>query len=231
MKVVPPEQDPVAAVATLGEPLRRRIYDHAASEAGGVSRDGVAEALALPRSVAAFHLDKLAQAGLLEVEYRRPPGRGGPGAGRPAKWYRRGGGEVTVSLPERRYNLAASILAEAVERAAGGEVPVATAVAEVARQHGRQIGSTVRWGGGRSGTPARVLAQLLASYGYQPRVAGRQITLGNCPFHALAESHRELVCGMNLELLNGLLEAAGLPAGRARLDPSPDGCCVTLMTN
>ncbi|MGH9057380.1 MAG: helix-turn-helix transcriptional regulator [Acidimicrobiales bacterium] len=226
-----PEQDPVSVVAMLGEPLRRRIYDHAASQAGGVSRDGVAEALALPRSVAAFHLDRLAEAGLLEVDYRRPPGRGGPGAGRPAKWYRRGGGEVSVSLPERRYNLAASILAEAVERAAGGEVPVATAVAEVAREHGRRIGATVRSSHGRSGPSTRVLAQLLASQGYQPRVAGRQITLGNCPFHALAETNRELVCGMNLDLLNGLLEAAGFPAGRARLDPSPDRCCVTLVTS
>ena len=112
--------DSLDALTALGEPVRRRVYDYVATEAHGVGRDGVAEALGLPRSVAAFHLDKLVVAGLLAVDFRRPSGRSGPGAGRPAKWYRRSEAEIAVSIPDRHYDLAAQILASAVERVAEG---------------------------------------------------------------------------------------------------------------
>ncbi|MGH9294859.1 MAG: helix-turn-helix transcriptional regulator [Acidimicrobiales bacterium] len=219
----------MVAVAALAEPLRRRVYDHVAAHAGGVSRDGTAEALGLARSVAAFHLDKLAEAGLLAVDFRRPPGRRGPGAGRPAKWYRRADGEIAVSVPERRYELAAALLARAVERAANETVPVGAALCEVAREHGRSAGAPLRSKGRASGSLLRRLVEVLAEQGYEPHVDGDQVTLVNCPFHLLAAEHRELVCTMNHELLCGLAEEAGLPAGAARLDPGPGRCCVTLV--
>jgi len=223
------ETNPVAALAALNEPLRRRIYDHVASEDGGVSRDGAAAALGVSRSVAAFHLEKLAEAGLVEVDYRRPPGRGGPGAGRPAKWYRRAAGEINLSIPERRYGLAAALLARAVERSAGGTVGVTEALRDVAREHGQQIARALRLADSKPGPLGQRLAQLLAEHGYEPRMSDGLITLVNCPFHALAEEHRDLVCHMNHELLCGVAEEAGLPAGAARLDPAPGRCCVTLV--
>jgi predicted ArsR family transcriptional regulator len=225
MRVVEHETDPVAALAALSEPLRRRIYDHVASEDGGVSRDGAAAALGVSRSVAAFHLDKLAEAGLVEVDYRRPPGRNGPGAGRPAKWYRRAAGEFNLSIPERRYGLAAALLARAVERSVG----VTEALRDVAREHGQQIARALRLADSKPGPLGQRLAQLLAEHGYEPRMSDGLITLANCPFHALAEEHRDLVCHMNHELLCGVAEEAGLPAGAARLDPAPGRCCVTLV--
>ncbi|MGH9045897.1 MAG: helix-turn-helix transcriptional regulator [Acidimicrobiales bacterium] len=226
------ETDPVSTVVTLAalaDPLRRRVYDHVAAHPSGVSRDGAAEALGVARSVAAFHLDKLAEVGLLVVDFRRPPGRSGPGAGRPAKWYSRAEGEIAVSVPERRYSLAASLLARAVERAAVGEVGVAAALADVAREHGHEIGRALGAAGGEQPSVGQCLVELLVAHGYEPRRAGDLITLANCPFHSLAEEHRDLVCHMNHELLCGVAEEAGLPSGAARLDPAPGRCCVTLV--
>ncbi len=233
------ETDALAALAVLNEPLRRRVYEHvAASRDGEVSRDGVAAALGVARSVAVFHLDKLVDAGLLEVRYRRPPGRGGPGAGRPAKWYRRAPGELTVSVPERHYQLAAELLAQAVERAGegAGDLDIEDLLADVARAHGHDIArglrsttNEVEAGDARRLLLAR-LVDLLVRHGYEPRVSGGVITMANCPFHALAEEHRELVCHMNHDLLSGVAEEAGLPPETARLDPQPGRCCVTIVT-
>ena len=235
MEPVEPETDPLSALATLNEPLRRRVYEHiAASPDGELSRDGVAAALGVPRSVAAFHLDKLVDADLLEVRYRRPPGRGGPGAGRPAKWYRRAAGEITVSVPERRYELAAELLARAVEQAGDGG-GVEGVLADVARAHGHGVASDLRSSSKQApadeARPALVerLVGLLARHGYEPRVSGGVVTMVNCPFHALAEGHRDLVCHMNHALLRGVAEEAGLAPGAARLDPAPGRCCVTIL--
>jgi len=238
MGLVEPETDALAKLAVLNEPLRRRVYEHVAtSPEGEVSRDGVAAALGVARSVVVFHLDKLVDAGLLEVHYRRPPGRGGPGAGRPAKWYRRAPGEIVVSVPERHYDLAAALFARAVERVgeSTADIDVGDLLADVARAHGHGLASElststtgVASGEARSALLER-LVSLLARHGYEPRLAGGVVTLANCPFHALVEEHRSLVCHMNHELLSGLVEEAGLPAGAARLDPEPGRCCVTIV--
>src|SRR5947209_4013143 len=82
-------QDRLAAMGALGEPTRRALYEHVAAAGDWVSRDEAADALGLERGTAAHHLDRLASDGLLEIEYRRRSGRQGPGAGRPAKLYRR----------------------------------------------------------------------------------------------------------------------------------------------
>jgi len=228
------------ALAALAEPLRRRVHEHAVSAAEGVNRDGAAAALGVPRSVAAFHLDKLAEVGLLEVDYRRPTGRGGPGAGRPAKWYRRAAGEISVSVPARHYDLAADVLAEAVERSSANSTSVAESVQDVAREHGRLLARRAATGvddgrgGGDgvpcSGEPRRRLSELLVAIGYEPRAGEDALTLANCPFHALAERHRELVCSMNQALLAGVVEEYGLPSDAACLDPAPGRCCVTVTT-
>jgi predicted ArsR family transcriptional regulator len=213
--------DRVAALAALGEPTRRRLYELVAASGEGLTRDAAAAALGVPRSVAAFHLDKLAAAGLLDVDHRRPPDRRGPGAGRPAKWYRRSATDVTVSVPERRYDLAARVLASAVERATAVDLPVSAALADVAREQGRDLLPD-----GSAG-PAAV-TEALAGAGYEPAGTAGVVTLANCPFSSLTAEHRSLVCGMNLDLIRGLAEAAGLPPDAVRLDPGPGRCCVTI---
>lgn len=236
--------DRVAVLAVLAEPVRRRVYDHVvASGYAPVSRDGAARALGVPRSVAAFHLDKLVEAGLLVAEYHRPTGRGGPGAGRPTKWYRRGDQEIAVTVPERRYGLAAALLARAVERSARDAMPVTRALCDVAREEGHRIGAALRPGGAEAGgaaaggagagsaaagTVRARLVQVLAENGYEPRVEGPLVTLANCPFHVLTEEHRDLVCTMNHELISGVADQAGLPRDATRLDPGEGRCCVTI---
>jgi predicted ArsR family transcriptional regulator len=229
----------LTALAALAEPLRRSLYLHVVSSPEPVSRESAAEALGLSRSVAAFHLDKLTEVGALEVEYRRPPGRTGPGAGRPAKFYRRATGDLDFSVPERRYDLAAAILAQAISDAAAQSIPIRDALRQAAHDFGRVVGAGLDVGG--AGTHAasedetdaefeRVLA-VLAAHGYEPTRDGDAITLANCPFHALAEEHRELVCGMNLEVIAGVLEGAAAAHMGAHLDPAPGRCCVRVLAD
>jgi predicted ArsR family transcriptional regulator len=225
MTPVEPEVDQLTALAVLAEPLRRRLYEFAVGQAWGVTRDDAASSLGVARSVAAFHLDKLVAAGLLETEHRRPAGRRGPGAGRPALWYRRAARELTVSVPERRYQLAAEVLADAAEEASGG-VPVDDALCRAARACGRRLGASLLETVGEKALDA--LVEVLTEQGYEPHREGNTVWLANCPFDAVAAGHRQLVCGMNLDLLRGLAEAAGLPPDAARLDPKPGRCCVSL---
>lgn len=226
------DPDPrLAALAALGEPLRRRLYDLVASRREPTSRDQASEALGIPRSVAAFHLDKLAAVGLLAVDFRRPAGRSGPGAGRPTKLYRRAPGEIAFAVPERHYEVAGELLAEAVEQASETHVPVDSVLGRVARERGKALAA--EWD--PDGADARVqlvrLAQVLERHGYEPELTDSTLTLENCPFHALAERHRGLVCGMNLELIGGLVDEVAGSALEARLDPSPGRCCVTIQAH
>jgi predicted ArsR family transcriptional regulator len=222
----------IAGVALLHDPVRRSLYDFVVAQADPVSREQAAEAVGVQRTLAAFHLDKLAAHGLLDVEFRRLGGRTGPGAGRPSQLYRRSDRELEVSLPPRVYDVAADLLAGAIEDAAGG-VDVQTALDRRAAAFGRDLAARVEGSlGARATAAARRAAVLeaLSAHGFEPRVEGRQLVLGNCPFHRLAERHPELVCGMNLRLLEGLSDGLdGRPGGlEPRLEPEAGRCCILL---
>jgi predicted ArsR family transcriptional regulator len=201
---------PNDAIALLNEPVRRAVYEFTAAQPEPVGRDAVAGGVGIGRTLAAFHLDKLAAAGLLEVSFARRSG--GPGAGRPAKLYRRTPTEYAVTVPPRDYRALAAILAEAAETAG-----VDAAVHEAAR----------RYGAAQAAQGCDVPA-LLARLGYEPVADGADIRLRNCPFGAVAHDFPPLVCGLNLALIRGALEAAGRPVDAARLDPRPEGCCVAV---
>lgn len=220
----------IAGVASLAEPQRRNLYRYVVAQDRPVGKDAAATALGIPRSVATFHLDRLVADGLLATEYRRLTGRTGPGAGRPAKLYRRADREIAVHIPARDYGLAADLLATAVSAAAEG-TPVGDALARAAAARGREMAADVaRRLPPRPEQAAMVDATLgvLDEQGYEPRRQGDEVVMANCPFHALTEDHRALVCGMNLDLLAGLTHA--LPPGvlAARLEPSDDACCVRI---
>jgi len=205
------------ALAALGEPTRRALYSYIAAQDRAVSRDEAASATGTKRATAAFHLERLVDDGLLEARFARVSGRTGPGAGRTAKLYARARRQITISLPPRRYEVAAEVLAGALEAAGREATPVSEALARAAGQAGRQIAA-----GGAD------LAELLTRSGYEPRQGpdGR-IHLANCPFHDLLARHAELVCAMNLHLLQGLIGDLGVCA-QARLDPAGGRCCVTI---
>jgi predicted ArsR family transcriptional regulator len=223
----------IAAIAALDQPLRRALYRVLASSSGWTTRDAAAAALGVPRSVAAFHLDKLADAGVLEVRFERTTGRRGPGAGRPSKLYRPSQDEMAASLPERRYDLAGSLLASAVAESTRTGAPVGDCLRTAAHAAGNQIGADAQEAVATAGSPRdrrAAVVEVLARHGYEPALgADGEIALANCPFHRLAEEHRDLVCGMNLDFLDGLLEGME-PEERltARLEPAPGYCCVRI---
>jgi predicted ArsR family transcriptional regulator len=212
MDTLPPDRD-LAAIGLLQDPVRRALYGHVVAAGGEVSRNQAAEAVGVARGLAAFHLDKLVEVGLLEASFRRLGERRGPGAGRPAKLYRRAAWEVAASLPPRTYQTAAHLLAETVEQA-GADLELQAA----ARRAGTEAGQAARG----------PIEQLLGERGYEPYRDGPVLRLRNCPFASLAGEFPVVVCAMNLSLVEGLLEGTGEPADLAEMDPAPGRCCVAV---
>jgi len=222
-------EEQIAGLAALEEPVRRALYFYVVHRQGEVGRDEAAKAVGVSRALAGFHLDRLADEGLLETAFRRLTGRTGPGAGRPAKLYRRSGRQLDISLPQRSYQLAARVLAAAIgalgPRRAGG------ALKRTARTIGERIGADARARSGARPSRKRLVAgamAALAAQGYEPEQATGEIRLRNCPFHALVGEHKELVCGMNLALIEGVVEGIELPGVTPVLAPRPGRCCVSL---
>lgn len=207
----------LTGLSHLDDPLRRKLYEYVTENDGPVSREQAAAAASIGRTLAAYHLDKLADAGLLAVSYQRPAGRGGPGAGRPAKLYTRAAQEITVSVPPRDYELLARLLVASVEHDTSGTVQ--RAVNDAAHEAGRRVGAET---GGNVVTALR-------NCGYLPQAddAG-SVKLRNCPFHLVAQDHRDVVCGLNLRLVEGVIAGCGHPRAHAELEPDTDRCCVVV---
>src|SRR5215213_1466302 len=232
-----PDQDrqAMAALALLADELRQRLYRFVAAQPDPVTRDQAAAAVGISRKLAAFHLDKLAAAGLLEAT-TPDPARRRPGPGRTPKAYRPAAAEMAISVPQRRYDLLGDVLAQAI--VADGPASSARHTAhQLAHDRGQALGERV-WAERRLGRlgPERaltVIGELLAACGYAPARAPAQLQLRNCPFQQLARRAPELVCGLNHEFLTGLL--AGLRSRRVDAVPQPDAaadptrCCVLLQ--
>ncbi|MDI3241220.1 transcriptional regulator [Arthrobacter sp. AL08] len=221
----------LAAVASLGDETRRRLFDFVASAGHAASRDEAAAALGLPRSTASFQLDRLVQEGVLAVEFQKLGGRGGPGSGRPAKLYRAAVQEVAASVPDRNYDLAAELLVSAIEESAtdGGSAREALVRAAYARGQASARAET-----GMAG-----FAEFLTAEGYLPTSDGEGgFVLLNCPFHRIADGHSAVVCAMNGAFLAGAAAGCGIDptqvgaldiAGlRARGAALPAQCCARV---
>lgn len=224
-------QAQVAGIALLNDPVRRSLYQFVVRSSEAVSRDQAAQAAGVQRALAAFHLDRLADEGLLDVEFKRLTGRSGPGAGRPSKLYRRSDREIDVTLPPREYDLAAHLLAAAIDDASGGRSEVRQSLQRIAFQFGRQLGQDARSRAGSRPSLAKrrdAVIEVLREHGFEPRWSGGDIVLGNCPFHSLAQQFTGLICGMNLHLMEGFRSSLGVNKGtiEPRLAPEPGRCCV-----
>jgi len=217
----------VAGIGVLADPVRYQLYRFVCGQAEPVSRDQAAEALGIARHQAKFHLDRLAAEGLLATDYVRVSGRTGPGAGRPAKRYRRGTGEIAVTIPPREYELAGGIMADAIAESERSGRPIREAVDVAAAAHGRSIAA----GAGpavRAGEALAYAEHLLSRHGYEPYRTGDTLLLRNCPFHGLAQRETEVVCGMNHALLAAAADTLAPDVLEARLEPGEGRCCVTL---
>jgi len=217
----------IETVGLLAEPARYSLYEWVSAQSRPVGRAAAAAAVGVPRTVAAFHLDKLAEAGLLTVTLGRTTTRRGPGSGRPARLYARSDQTIGLHLPPRSYDLLATVLAEAIEEAGQEEH-----LYRVAHHAGTALGRGQRDAKHGSRRPSRTATMaILRRLGYEPYAQGSKIRLKNCPFHDVQRSHPPLVCGANLQLIDGLLRGSGVDGYTASLDPRPSECCVVLASN
>ncbi len=228
---------PVLRLGSLVDPVRRQLYRFVAEQPDAVSRDQAAAGVDVPRHTARFHLDKLVDAGLLVFEFRRLTGRTGPGAGRPAKLYRRSHREIGVSVPARRYDLAGEMLADAVAQGLGG-TPMAAALTEAARRAAAAAVDGLDTP--ETGHLERVAAAL-SPYGYEPRLelagvddvdpqrdADGELVLANCPFARLSAGHPEVVCRANRAFVAELVDLVADGACVSESSSAPEGCCVRV---
>jgi predicted ArsR family transcriptional regulator len=221
----------LAGLAGLGDPIRRALYRYVAERGEPVSRDDAAAAAGISRPLAAYHLDRLIDDGLLEARYQRRSGRRGPGAGRPAKHYVRAAQQIELSLPARDYAALAELLAGAIEADPSGAAQAA--LQRAAATLGAELGTEAANHTSPGGDPGQAVAALrrtLAARGYEPYdEPDGTIRLRNCPFDRIAAHHRQLVCGANQAMLQSLTDhLGGDPPVRAMLDPQPGRCCVVL---
>ncbi|MHC6593244.1 helix-turn-helix transcriptional regulator [Arthrobacter sp. C152] len=213
-----PWADRIAAVASLTDDKRLQLFEVVAASPRPLGRDDVAEAAGLPRSTVSFHLDRLVQDGLLAVEFHKPPGRVGPGSGRPAKMYRPVAGEVGASVPDRNYDLAGELMADAIETSLSGGEAVADALEAASYRKGSELAQA-----------ARSLEDFLVQAGYQPRPDGDGgFLLPNCPFHRLSQQHPAVVCGMNGAFLRGATAGCGSSEDRVAGDGEAGHCCARI---
>lgn len=216
----------VAAIAALDDDVRSALYQAVRRSDEPVTREAAAAEVGISRKLAAFHLDRLVAAGLLEAGIDERHARR---VGRAPKVYRATSSAVSVCVPPRDPELLAGILAEAVS----GQPRAAEAASRVARERGRSSGAAVRdrLRPGRLGAERAltIATGLLEDQGFEPARSADGVRLRNCPFHPVVDTAPELVCGLNREFLAGLLE--GLHADGcldAVLAPRPGACCVEL---
>ena len=224
-------EERIAAFSSLADPTRRRLYLHAVSRPEGVGRDEAAEAAGISRGLAAFHLDRLIGDGLLVADYRRLTGRSGPGAGRPAKIYRRSERELSFSVPQRNHELLARLFARAMSSTTADTSLDALLVA--ANELGASLGAEARRAAGARAGRQRLLeaaAGILQENGFEPRAEGDAcLVLGNCPFSPLAGEYTDLVCRANLALMQGLVSGLRVKGVEAVLERRPGRCCVAFQ--
>jgi len=218
----------IEAVDVLHDPRRRALFAYVSRQPHDVSRDEAARAVSISRGLAAFHLDRLVDAELLEVSYRRLTPRQRPGAGRPSKLYRRSKRQIDITLPGRRYELLAQLLAGSLREA--GDSRTESRLANAARALGGALANSYR--SGRRPTTrgsVRQLRQVLDRLGAEPYSEGAVVRLRNCPFDTVAATYPELVCHANLSLVEGMIEHLGVNSVEARLEPRPGECCVAVV--
>jgi predicted ArsR family transcriptional regulator len=221
------DHDQMHRLASLADPARRSVYAFVVEHATGADRNQVAAALDLSRSLAAYHLERLVEDGLLTARFEHRGTRRGPGSGRPSKIYERADTEFEVSLPPRDYGLAARVMADALDALADQGTNAITAAAQRQGSELRASGSLAK--GGPADLDA--VARELAGFGYEPYPRDDCLRMRNCPFDAIARDHRELVCSMNVALVRSLLDAGPKGAFDVALEPEDNECCVAIRAS
>jgi predicted ArsR family transcriptional regulator len=223
------DRNAVAAIAALDDDVRRALYEYVRAAGTPVTRECAADAVGISRKLAAFHLDKLVDLGLLRSGFSAAGVRR---VGRAPRVYQPAEADISVQVPERTPELLAGILVEAVTEQRDGESGTAAAM-RVARSCGTAAGSLARsrTRAGRIGAEraTAVAEDVLTEHGFEPYRVGGVVRMRNCPFHPLAAKNPEFVCGLNREYMCGVLDGIGAD-GRivAELAPRSGECCVEI---
>ena len=220
----------IRAIAALDDDLRRGMYEFIRAARRPITRDEAAAAVGISRKLAAFHLDKLVDAGTLRARYQ--PADGIRRVGRAPKVYEPSGTDIQLSIPPRSHDMLAGILLDAMVSEGRGE-NAQVAAQRVARDRGEQIGAAERQRirPGRLGAERALTltSRLLAERGFEPaRESPACLRLRNCPFHPLTARAPDLVCGLNLAFIAGMVDGLQASNVEAVLDPRAGECCVEL---
>jgi predicted ArsR family transcriptional regulator len=220
----------IRAVAALDDELRRGMYLFIRQSGRPVTRDEAAASVGISRKLAAFHLDKLVDAGVLRSRFESVGGVSK--VGRRPRVYEPADDDISISIPARQYDMLAEILLHAVLTEGAGERASEAAI-RVARQRGERLGALARTElrPGRLGAERALTlaAGVLSQHGFEPvRASPADLTLRTCPFHRLAAQAPAMVCGINLAFLAGLVTGLRAPL-QAVPQPRPGQCCVALL--
>ena len=216
---------------TLGDATRRGIYIAIRESPEPMTASQIAELFAIHANVARHHLDRLVADGYLQVTRRRPSGRTGPGAGRPAKHYEPTRKNVSLQFPARRYDLLAELLLRVIERIAPED---ASAIAdEIGREYGRELAAEIGFPN-ESGydTAAIAVAKALIGVGFEveARPGDHELVTRFCPFGESAKNHPAIVCQLDQGLVSGLLEGTDqIPIAIVNAHRNEEGDCVTKI--
>jgi predicted ArsR family transcriptional regulator len=188
----------------IGDPDLRETLLAVRRRPRAASIGEVAEATGVHRNVARRRLERLTAAGLLTAGFERPPGRSGPGAGRPAKVYSAAPETTAIEFPERRYAELVGLLVDAVPAdrltdvgARFGSALAAAAGVEPARDR-------------RAGLER--LCSAMGALGFQARLAAlegerAEIVTPTCPLRPLVVAS-PAVADVDHALWRGLVAAA-----------------------
>jgi predicted ArsR family transcriptional regulator len=223
--------DPLPIFKALGDDTRFAIYQELAKSPASCSAAELAERLHLHPNTVRPHLDRMKEAGLVEVE---PIHRGT--VGRPQLRYSLAPGAPGLGFDPPAHTLLAGLLAALCEQLGGDGLDAANL--------GRRWGTEA---GGRRQSRRGCLAALVGELdrlGFDPvesemgRGDGQsrrvRVDFLHCPFRELAEAYPELVCSLHRGIVEGVLGTgarASQPAGmvedfRTLIDRDP--CNVTV---
>lgn len=215
--------------SALGDPTRRAIFIAVRESAEPMTSATVAELFGLHPNVARHHLDKLAGDGYLQVSRRRPSGRTGPGAGRPAKCYEATSKAIDLTFPTKRPDLLIELLVRLVDRVA--PAGIAAVAEEVGRHYGRELAGEIGSPGDDGYESAvKAVAQAMSGLGFDIALdplgdPGRLLT-SHCPFGAAAVGFPDVVCSLDRGLVGGLFEGLHQRC-QPVVHPHTDEACVT----
>lgn len=193
--------------SSLGDPTRRGIYIAVREAPEPATASQIADLFSIHPNVARHHLDRLAEDGYLEITRKRPPGKSGPGAGRPAKCYTATTKEIELHFPARRYDLLSELLVRVIEHIDPGNLSEIAAM--VGREYGKEIADEI-------GVPdesgfdmaVSAVARAMTGMGFttDSDADTRRLLTSHCPFAATAAKHPEVVCSLDRGIVSGLME-------------------------